>query len=127
MNGNNIFVDTNILLYLLSGDETITEILHKKSIFISFVTELELLGFSKLTFDEESQIKELLNQLTIIDINNEIKKHTIKFRKSYILKLPDLIIASTAYFLNQPLFKADHQFTQISEANILIYQPKIND
>jgi predicted nucleic acid-binding protein len=124
MNGNNIFVDTNILLYLLNGDQTITEILDNKSIFISFVTELELLGYSKITEKEEIQIQELLSQLTIIDINSDIKKLAIKFRKSYKLKLPDLIIASTAYFLNQPLLTSDQQMSQIEEINILNYQVK---
>lgn len=45
MNGNNLFLDTNIVLYLLSGDKTVADILFEKTVFISFVTELELLGF----------------------------------------------------------------------------------
>ncbi|MCD4696513.1 MAG: hypothetical protein K8S16_09765 [Bacteroidales bacterium] len=46
MSGNSLFVDTNIILYLLSGNSTIADILHKKQIFISFITQLELLGYS---------------------------------------------------------------------------------
>lgn len=49
MNGNSLFVDTNILLYLISGDETVAELLNGKHIAISFVTELELLGYKDLS------------------------------------------------------------------------------
>jgi predicted nucleic acid-binding protein len=91
-------------------------------IFISFITESELLEYSELSIHEERQIQELLSQLTIIDINNEIKNLAIKLRKTYKLKLPDLIIASSAYFLNQPLLTSDKQLNQIKELNILNYQ-----
>ncbi len=50
MNGSRIFVDTNILLYFLNGDtEVIDMISDKKDIYISFITELELLSFPRLT------------------------------------------------------------------------------
>lgn len=49
MNGNKVFVDTNIILYLLGGDSTIAELLNGKQIYISFITQLELLSYSKGT------------------------------------------------------------------------------
>jgi predicted nucleic acid-binding protein len=49
MSGNSLFVDTNILLNLIAGDETVAELLDGKHIAISFVTELELLGYKDLT------------------------------------------------------------------------------
>jgi predicted nucleic acid-binding protein len=49
MNGNKVFVDTNIILYLLSGDITLAELLNGKQIYISFITQLELLSYSKST------------------------------------------------------------------------------
>ena len=49
MNGGNVLVDTNICLYLFSGNETIAEILDGNSIFISFITQLELLSYSNLS------------------------------------------------------------------------------
>ena len=83
---------------------------------------MELLGYSELSMIEELQIQELLSQVTIIDINSEIKSSAIKLRKTYKLKLPDLIIASSAYFLNQALLTADKQLNQIKELNILNYE-----
>jgi predicted nucleic acid-binding protein len=57
MSGNNILTDTNILLYLLSGDRTISDILQGKSIFISFITELELLAYPGISDDEQKKIQ----------------------------------------------------------------------
>ena len=44
MNGNNILLDTNIVLYLLNGEETLIPLLEEKNLFLSFITQLELLG-----------------------------------------------------------------------------------
>lgn len=43
MSGKEILVDTNILLYLLKGNDTLEKILQGKNIYLSFITELELL------------------------------------------------------------------------------------
>lgn len=53
MNGNNLIVDTNIILYLLSGDQTVADFLNKKHVFVSFITELELLGYAGIEPDEK--------------------------------------------------------------------------
>ena len=45
MSGNSLVVDTNIVLYLLSGDETVAALLNDRQIYLSFITELELLGY----------------------------------------------------------------------------------
>lgn len=124
MIGNSLFLDTNIIIYLLLGDKTIAEILQGKSIYISFITELELLSFQDLTVDETKKIKSLLSEMVVLDINHEIKELAITFNKKYKLKLPDCIIASTAYYLNMPIFTSDKDFEQIEELNILLYQPQ---
>jgi predicted nucleic acid-binding protein len=42
MSGNLILVDTNVLIYLLSGDSAIADSLQDQQIVISFITEIEL-------------------------------------------------------------------------------------
>ena len=42
MNGNKLFLDSNIVLYLLAGDQTLAELLDRKQLYISFATSLEL-------------------------------------------------------------------------------------
>lgn len=58
MSGKEILADTNILLYLLRGDDTIAEWLQNKRIYISFITIS--LNLPLLTADKQiSNIKEL--------------------------------------------------------------------
>lgn len=122
MNGNKLFLDSNILLYFLYGDQDVMEIISDKDVVISFITELELLSFPKLTQIQENNIKELLKNCQLINLNEEIKSLTIELKRKYKLKLPDAIIAATAYYLNLPLITADKQFKQVEELEIILYE-----
>ncbi len=61
MSGNDLFLDTNIILYLLNGDTTLADLLDQKRWYLSFITELELLGYNKLTLKDRKIIEELLD------------------------------------------------------------------
>ena len=122
MSGNKLFLDTNIVLYLLHGDKTLAEALDNKQIYISFITQLELLSFSSLSKKETKIINELLNECVIIDINSEIKNLTIHYRQTYKLKLPDSMIAATSIYLDLPLITADADFKKIEELNLIFYE-----
>lgn|SRR5690554_2278119 len=98
MSGSKLFADTNILLYYLKGNEDVYELIYDKDLTVSFITELELLAFPKLSTETEKEIKGFLNTCTIIDLKPGIKDLTILFRKTYHLKLPDAIIAASAFF-----------------------------
>ncbi len=65
MNGSRIFVDTNILIYYLKGDQEVIDMISDKEIVISFVTELELLSFPSLTNESEKIIRGLLKNCLI--------------------------------------------------------------
>lgn len=97
MNGSSVFVDTNILLYFLKGDEEVINMISDKEISISFISELELLSFQNISLDEQAAISGLLDNCHITDINTQIKELTIGLRRKTNLKLPDSIIAATAY------------------------------
>ena len=122
MSGKEILVDTNIFLYLLEGNETIEEILQGKIIYLSVITELELLGFSKLSAKEEKTIIQLLIDCKVINIDNSIKNFYSSLRKKYNLKLADAIIAATSISLGIPLITADKQFQIVSELNLIAYE-----
>ncbi|KAA9340675.1 type II toxin-antitoxin system VapC family toxin [Adhaeribacter soli] len=122
MSGSSLFVDTNILLYLISGDETIAELLNGKHIYISFITELELLGYKELGESDLRVIQKLIKEATVIDINMAIKAEVITLRRQYKIKLPDAIIVASALYAGLPLVTADKQLSQIDEASLLLYQ-----
>ena len=73
MNGNNFLLDTNAVLYLLNGDETLADFLFEKQLYISIITEIELLSYKKITAKEQKQIQGFINELEILNINQAIK------------------------------------------------------
>ncbi len=122
MSGHRIFVDTNILLYFLKGEREIIEILSNRQIVISFITELELLAFPGISAKSEKNIKGLLSSCSIIDIDANIKKKAIQIRKNFKLKLPDAIIAASAFQVNLPLITADRGFGKIKALEVILYE-----
>ncbi|WP_375579490.1 PIN domain-containing protein [Marivirga tractuosa] len=109
-------------MYLLSGDKTIASLLNERNIYVSFVTELELLGYKDLTSEDRTKIKDLLADSTIIDINSMIKNIVIDLRKTYKIKLPDAIIAASSHFLKIPFMTSDKNLSKLKELEILMYE-----
>ena len=122
MSGSNIVADTNILLYLLSGDKTLAEILDQKQVYISFITELELLGYKGISKQEQQIIKTFLKECIVVDINSSIKEQTILIKQKYSIKLPGSIIAATSLFLNIPIISANKELQKIKEVNLIYYE-----
>lgn len=122
MNGNSFLLDTNIVLYLLGGKSELADILDGATVYISFITELELLSYKGLTAPERKRISSMLKDFVIVDINNEIKQKTINIRSETNLRLPDSIIAATADYLNITLFTADRELKKVKNVNLLLYE-----
>ena len=119
MNGINLMIDTNAAIYLLNGNDQIADLLDGKNIFISFITELELLSKPGITNSEKKIIKSFLNDCTIYDINSLVKDKVIELKQSAKIKLPDAIIAATALWLNVPLVSADTDMRRIKSLNLI--------
>ncbi len=115
MSGNSLLVDTNILIYLFKGNERAYELLYERDLWVSFITEMELLSFDGHTSGEIQTINRFLGNCKIIDINRSIKDTAINIRKTSTLKLPDAIIAATAHYLSIPLITADKGFKTIDD------------
>lgn len=122
MNGNRLVSDTNVLIYLLKGEEKAAEILNNKEIYLSVISEIELLGFRNSTIQELNNIKKFLSDCYIVDLNNIIKETAIELKRTYNLKTPDAIICATSKFLNLPLATSDNKLTKIENMNILYYE-----
>lgn len=114
MSGNKFLLDTNILLYV-TGKRIDLAALPEGEYFTSFISELELLSYPSLTVREENSLKRMLHEIPIVDITGEIKEQAIVLRKKYRLKLPDAIIAATAFFLGATLVTNDKSFLSVKE------------
>ena len=122
MNGDKFLLDTNAVLYLLNGDETLADFLFEKQLYISIITEMELLAYKNITLKEQKQIASFLNEMTVININNDIKITTIELKKNSNLKLPDSVIAATSLWLKIPFVTSDKQFKSIKSLNLVYYE-----
>lgn len=122
MNGNSILLDTNIVLYLLSGDKGLSNLLHNKKLYVSFVTQLELLGYQGISEKEKLEIHNFLEDCIIVDINNQIKQSVIKIRQSRKIKLPDSIILATSQYLGVPVISSDGDFRKLETAEVIFYE-----
>lgn len=122
MNGSSLVIDTNIALYLFNGDRTIASLLDGRNVYISFITEIELLGFPGITDEQKAISKEFIEDSVVIDLNDTIKRMTIDLRVKYNLKIPDAIIAASALYLNLPLISADKVFEKVSELQFIKYE-----
>ena len=114
MSGINFLLDTNFVIGLLKGNETVREVFQRHSIVLnqcafSFVSRIELLGFSGIKLSEESAIKALLNGMQYEGMTSEIEEATIAIRRQYKLKTPDAIIAATVKVRNFDLLTLDQQ------------------
>ena len=116
-----IIADTNIFIYVLKNDLKLGQLLDKKTIYISYITELELLSFPKISVKEIDLIKELINNCNIIHYSEELKDDIILLRRKYNLSIPDAIIAATAFAYFIPLITADKNFSRIKEIETSIY------
>ncbi|HEY8934688.1 MAG TPA: type II toxin-antitoxin system VapC family toxin [Cyclobacteriaceae bacterium] len=119
MSGSDYLVDTNILIHLGNGDESITDFLQGKVLFVSFITEMELLSKPGLSPENIKILKSLIDNCILVEFNHKIKSEAIKLRRQYRLKLPDAIIAATAKYLHLPLLTTDKDFNKIIDIELL--------
>ncbi len=108
MNGNKAVFDSNVIIY--AANKVIE--LHKTTekyneVVISVVSYMETMGFDFVNFDDQNDVEELLKQFKIIHTNAEIAEKVIEFRKKKKIKLPDAIVAATAFVLGADLITAN--------------------
>lgn len=90
-------IDSNILLYsYLSQYDYLKNIFLKESTFVSEITKVEVLGYHKLTKEEEAYLKDIFKIIPSIFPSQQIFDTAIEVRKIYNLKLGDSLIAATA-------------------------------
>ncbi len=109
-------LDTNVVLYLIGG--RLAEPLGEGPNFVSIVTELELLSYPEMTPLEEVHIRSLLDEISVVGLEQEICRATIYLRRAYSLRLPDAIICATALSLDAILLSNDKRLATVSEIQV---------
>jgi predicted nucleic acid-binding protein len=107
MSGTKFVLDTNAAINFLNDRISLSGF-DDVEFFVSVITELELFAKPAMTPEEEAKIAAFLNDnVTIIGIDEPIKKETIALRRSTKIKLPDCIIAATSVVLGATLLTHD--------------------
>ena len=122
MSGHSFLVDTNMLILLINGNDRVAELLDGCRLYVSFITELELLSAQGLQKNQIETIENLLADCIIVDINPRIKTSAISIRRKHRIKLPDAIIAATANSLVVPLVTADKGFKSIDDLTLILFE-----
>lgn len=105
------FLDTNAVIYLVSGRLALP--LPDGRYSVSIITEIELLSFAGLSAGEEKKIHNLLFSLDRVHITEAVRDETIRLRRKNRLKLPDAVIAASALIQRAVLLTNDQAFASV--------------
>ncbi len=119
MNGIDFVADTNFLISLHEGKSFTRPFLDQVAA-VSVISEIELLGWSKIGDSEKRKLQALINDCVMIDLRTEIKSIAIMLRQKQKIKVPDAIIAATSLYLQVPIVTSDHGFKNIRDIELIL-------
>lgn len=114
-------LDTNAVLYLLHG--AVGGVPGGEDLAISFISEVELLGWRGITPADERAILDLIASMDVVPFDDAIRGESIRLRRTYRLKTPDAIIATTALCTGSTLVTNDQRLLAIAEVPTLRFSP----
>ena len=82
MSGIDLIVDTNLLINLAEGKLGADHYLYGNKLFVSVITEIELLGWYKITNGQKQFFSDLLNDCKIVELMPDIKKISIELKQT---------------------------------------------
>ena len=121
MNGIDFLADTNILLYILEGHLAVKPFIND-NLAVSVISEIELLGWHKITPEASKTITALLDNCFVIELVPAVKELAIQLKQVNKIKLPDAVIAATAIHLGVPLLTADKTLSKLSGIDVFLLE-----
>jgi predicted nucleic acid-binding protein len=120
MNGIKYLLDTNFILGILKCNPDVLANVAARRIRTdecgySVITRMELLGFHGITKAEDTVIREKLARLVRMPVTEDIEDEVIHLRQIRRIKLPDAIIAATAYCNDAELLTLDTRLLTIMD------------
>ena len=114
MSGARFLLDTNFVIGLVKAYPAVVSLTKAHSTSFdecaySFITRIELLGYSGITQDEIKVITEVLDKMSYLGMTKTIENMTIAIRRQFKIKTPDAIIAATAKLESLELLTLDQQ------------------
>ena len=118
-------IDSNILIYHLAGDPTVTDalaewILGGERLFVSAITRIEVLAAPVMTSGEDLRIRRLLDRFLLVSVDAGIADAAAHIRRVNHLALGDSIIAATAIRMDATLVTRNiRDFKKVPELRLV--------
>ena len=124
---NNILLDTDILVDYFRKYEKAQRFFEELRkidcvVYFSAITETELLAGKECNVIEiRTKLLDFLSNFTKISVNNQIAMKAGDFRRRYMIKTPDAIIAATAFATKSDLVTRNAEdYKKIKEITLKI-------
>jgi predicted nucleic acid-binding protein len=99
-----MLLDSNIIIYAFDpAHARVADFLRGKTIRVSAVSKIEVMGFWRLTEDGYQSFATFFGELDVIALSPDIVDGAIALRRKRSMGLADAIIAATALAHNLPL------------------------
>lgn len=119
MNGLSFVADTNFLIAVHNGDDFVEPFLDS-TIVVSAISEIELLGWHKISSKEKLLLRALLDDCILFELTTDIRRIAIELRQRIKIKTPDAIVAATSIYLQLPLVTSDSGFKKIPGIELIL-------
>ena len=122
--GPRFLIDTNSAIDLIGGKlplasrQWLQAVISAEQYAISFVNRIELLS-PQMTLVEVMPFEEFIDAATVYGISEDIIQEAIRIRRLHRCKLPDAVIAATAFVQNLILVTRDTGFRTIAGLHVL--------
>ena len=120
-------IDTNIVIYYANDKipsrsvKKVEEII-QQSFIISTITQIEVLGWYKITVAEKRRLTHFLNQATVLYVDKKIEQAAVALKQMQKMDTPEAIIAATCLVYGYTLVTRNSKdFTSIDY--LKIYNP----
>jgi hypothetical protein len=115
--GLTYLLDANSLIYYFQGAPQLDPVFRQieqgeARPVVSIITEIELLGFPRLTRQDETRIQTLLSGFTVVAVDERIAGQAVALKRRHGIKNPDAIIAATAMIENACLVTRDQDLLE---------------
>lgn len=92
-----ILLDSNVVVNSTKAEyDYLRRYLDEQTYCVSVVSQIEVLGFHKLSAEDKDDFDELFSQIPILTISEEVVREAIRLRQLRNISLGDAVIAATA-------------------------------
>jgi len=113
MSGRRYFLDTNAIVQLLSGNQSLlTTLAGAAYVATSVICELEFLSFPGLSAEDRALFGQFIASVEVVDLCSAdlaLREQVLAFRSDRKLRLPDAVIAASSTVHECTLLTADTQ------------------